>query len=98
MDRSSSRPLKVGLGLVPFDGMPGHEHRWANLVALARRAEAVGFDSLWVPDHLLFRDPGEAPIGAREACPPPWRPPSSPSPSARWSPPPSPDGVLDRWG
>ena len=67
MDRPQGRPLKIGLGLVPFDGMPGHEHRWANLVALARRAEAVGFDSLWVPDHLLFRHPGEEPVGAREA-------------------------------
>jgi alkanesulfonate monooxygenase SsuD/methylene tetrahydromethanopterin reductase-like flavin-dependent oxidoreductase (luciferase family) len=67
MARSQARPLKVGLGLVPFDGMPGHAHRWEHLVALARRAEAVDFDSLWVPDHLLFRDPGEEPIGTREA-------------------------------
>jgi probable F420-dependent oxidoreductase len=66
MDRPC-RPLKVGLGLVPFDGMPGHAHRWTNLVALARRAEAVGFDSIWVPDHLLFRHPGQESIGTREA-------------------------------
>src|SRR5688500_2342468 len=67
VDGARARPLKVGLTLVPFDAMPGHALRWADLVALARRAEAVGFDSVWVPDHLLFRRPGEAPVGAREA-------------------------------
>jgi len=28
---------------------------------MARHIEDVGFDSLWVPDHLLFRWPGEPP-------------------------------------
>jgi alkanesulfonate monooxygenase SsuD/methylene tetrahydromethanopterin reductase-like flavin-dependent oxidoreductase (luciferase family) len=67
MDRSPARPLKIGLVLVPFEGMTGHAHRWADLVALARRAEAIGFDSVWIPDHLIFRNPGEEPMGAREA-------------------------------
>jgi alkanesulfonate monooxygenase SsuD/methylene tetrahydromethanopterin reductase-like flavin-dependent oxidoreductase (luciferase family) len=67
MDRPSSRPLKVGVTLVPFEGMPAQAYRWANLVALAKRAEAVGFDSIWVPDHLLFRMPEEEPEGALEA-------------------------------
>ena len=38
-------------GTIP-DGMP----RWSDLKNLAQRAEAVSFDSLWVPDHLLFQD------------------------------------------
>ncbi len=35
--------------------------RWPEYVTLARAAEAVGFDSLWVGDHLLYRDPERAP-------------------------------------
>ena len=34
---------------------------------MARRAEDVGFDSLWVGDHLLYRDHGEEPKGPWEA-------------------------------
>jgi probable F420-dependent oxidoreductase len=34
---------------------------------MARAAEEVGFDSLWVGDHLLFRDPGLPPRGPWEA-------------------------------
>ena len=29
--------------------------RWAELADLSRTAEAVGFDAIWVPDHLLYR-------------------------------------------
>src|SRR5262245_7636333 len=29
--------------------------RWADIAAMARRAEEVGFDSLWLVDHLLSR-------------------------------------------
>lgn len=48
------RPLKVGLHL------PEIERRapWTEIVAMARLAEEVGFDSIWMPDHLLFRYPG----------------------------------------
>jgi alkanesulfonate monooxygenase SsuD/methylene tetrahydromethanopterin reductase-like flavin-dependent oxidoreductase (luciferase family) len=38
MVQTPSRPLKVGL----------HLPHWADLAALARQAEAVDFDSLWV--------------------------------------------------
>lgn len=40
-------------------GMRDGAMGWAEIAALARRAEAVGFDSFWVPDHLLFRFEGE---------------------------------------
>jgi probable F420-dependent oxidoreductase len=50
------RPLRVGIQLpeaervVPID----------EYLAMARAAEAVGFDSIWLGDHLLYRDePGE---------------------------------------
>ena len=53
------RPLQVGLGLDTLglmtpDAMP---QRWPDLLALARRAEEAGFDSLWIPDHLILRTP-----------------------------------------
>ena len=40
---------------------------WAELVEMARGAEAVGFDSLWVGDHLLYRNRGEQARGPWEA-------------------------------
>jgi len=33
----------------------GETLRWAELLAMAQTAEAVGFDSLWLADHLLMR-------------------------------------------
>ncbi len=29
--------------------------RWSDLLSMARQAERVGFDSLWLIDHLLIR-------------------------------------------
>ena len=39
--------------------MNGNTARWADFLAMARTAEAVGFDSLWVTDHLLHRKDAE---------------------------------------
>src|SRR5262245_48776436 len=46
--------LKIGM-YVPFSErqMQGETPGWADIMAMAQRAEAVGFDSLWVPDHLI---------------------------------------------
>jgi alkanesulfonate monooxygenase SsuD/methylene tetrahydromethanopterin reductase-like flavin-dependent oxidoreductase (luciferase family) len=50
------RPLKVGINLPATEGaLEGTTARWADLFAIASQAEALGFDSLWVPDHLLVR-------------------------------------------
>lgn len=50
------RPLKVGINLPIVEGaMVGKTASWADLFAFAQQAEALGFDSLWVPDHLLLR-------------------------------------------
>lgn len=56
-----ARPLKVGIQLPEVERVV----RWPELLDMARAAEQVGFDSLWVGDHLLYRD---------EALPPraPW--------------------------
>src|SRR5438105_300941 len=57
------RPLRVGVQLPEVE----REVRWPELRDMARMAEAVGFDSLWVGDHLIFRDPGISPRGPWEA-------------------------------
>jgi alkanesulfonate monooxygenase SsuD/methylene tetrahydromethanopterin reductase-like flavin-dependent oxidoreductase (luciferase family) len=33
--------------------------RWPEYVAMARAAEDVGFDSIWLGDHLLYREEGQ---------------------------------------
>jgi alkanesulfonate monooxygenase SsuD/methylene tetrahydromethanopterin reductase-like flavin-dependent oxidoreductase (luciferase family) len=50
------RPLAVGLILPHWtDSLAGQTPRWADMVAVARAAEAAGFDSLWVFDTFLWR-------------------------------------------
>jgi probable F420-dependent oxidoreductase len=63
MNDSSSRPgrpCNIGVILPLFeDGLNGKSPTWPDLVEFARVAEDIGFDSLWVPDHLvLIEDPG----------------------------------------
>lgn len=58
-----SHRLKVGIQLPEVE----REVRWPELRDMARTAEQVGFDSLWVGDHLLFRDPGLPPRGPWES-------------------------------
>jgi len=48
---TSTRPLRVGVQLPEVE----REVRWPEYVEMAKRAEAVGFDSLWLGDHLLYR-------------------------------------------
>src|SRR3970040_2007006 len=56
-------PLKVGVQLPEVE----REVRWPELRDMSRAAEQAGFDSLWVGDHLLFRDPDLPPRGPWEA-------------------------------
>lgn len=55
------RPLSLGLYLPNGDGyMGGGLETWPAILEMAQAAEAVGFDSVWVADHMLFRfDDGE---------------------------------------
>ena len=46
--------MRVGIQLPEVE----REVRWPEYVAMARAAEEVGFDSLWVGDHLLYRGDG----------------------------------------
>jgi probable F420-dependent oxidoreductase len=58
-----TRPLRVGVQLPEVE----REVRWPELVSMALRAEAVGFDSVWVGDHYLYRDDGGPERGPWEA-------------------------------
>lgn len=52
---ASGRPFKVGVFVPHFEEpWSGRTIGWDQIAAIAREAEAVGFDSFWLPDHLLF--------------------------------------------
>ena len=51
-----SRPLKVGVQLPEVERVV----RWPELLSMARRIEDVGYDAVWIGDHLLYRWPGVA--------------------------------------
>jgi alkanesulfonate monooxygenase SsuD/methylene tetrahydromethanopterin reductase-like flavin-dependent oxidoreductase (luciferase family) len=51
-----SRPLKVGVQLPEVEYQP----RWSELAGMARLAEDIGLDSIWVGDHYLFRSDGRS--------------------------------------
>ncbi len=62
-----NRPLKVGLMFPDTEReFGGGTARWADLLAMAKLAEDVGFDSIWVSDHLIFRFEGKEPQGIWE--------------------------------
>lgn len=58
-----SRPLSVGIQLPEVE----RDVRWPEYAAMARACEQVGFDSIWVGDHLLYRDDGGPERGPWEA-------------------------------
>ncbi len=50
------RPCKVGVFLPIVEGqMDGATPHWSDVAAMAQRAEEIGLDSVWIPDHLIFR-------------------------------------------
>ncbi|MGH8914301.1 MAG: LLM class flavin-dependent oxidoreductase [Acidimicrobiia bacterium] len=55
--------IKVGVQLPEVE----REVRWAEIRDMARTAEAVGLDSLWLGDHLLFRSSQTGDRGPWEA-------------------------------
>jgi probable F420-dependent oxidoreductase len=58
-----TRPCKVGVQLPEVERFVP----WPDYLDLARRAEAVGFDSIWVGDHLLYDLPDGSTRGPYEA-------------------------------
>jgi alkanesulfonate monooxygenase SsuD/methylene tetrahydromethanopterin reductase-like flavin-dependent oxidoreductase (luciferase family) len=57
------RPLKVGVQLPEVE----RDVRWAELLDMVRAAEDLGYDSVWVGEHLLYRWPDREPRGPWEA-------------------------------
>lgn len=47
-----TRPLKIGVQLPEVE----YDYSWPQLKEMARVAEAIGLDSIWLGDHLLYRD------------------------------------------
>ncbi|HLX35737.1 MAG TPA: LLM class flavin-dependent oxidoreductase [Candidatus Limnocylindrales bacterium] len=47
----ANRPLRVGIQLPEVE----REVRWPEYLAMAKAAEDVGFDTIWLGDHLLYR-------------------------------------------
>src|SRR5574338_1715084 len=58
-----TRPLKVGVQLPEVERVV----RWPELREMILTAERIGLDSIWVGDHLLYRDDGLPPRGPWEA-------------------------------
>lgn len=58
-----TRPLKVGIQLPEVE----REVRWPELLDMTRAIEDLGFDSVWVGEHLLYRWADRPPRGPWEA-------------------------------
>src|SRR5215207_9358773 len=57
------RPLKIGVQLPEVE----REVRWPELLDMIRAIEDLGFDSIWLGEHLLYRWPDLEPRGPWEA-------------------------------
>ncbi len=59
------RPLKIGVQLPEVE----YPYTWPQLAGMARIAEDIGLDSIWLGDHLMYRypDPNQPPRGPFEA-------------------------------
>ncbi len=59
----AGRPLKVGVQLPEIERVAP----WPDMKRMATTAEALGYDSIWLGDHLLYRNEGDTPKGPWEA-------------------------------
>jgi alkanesulfonate monooxygenase SsuD/methylene tetrahydromethanopterin reductase-like flavin-dependent oxidoreductase (luciferase family) len=60
---ATGRPLKVGIQLPEVE----REVRWSELLDMTHAVEDLGFDSVWVGEHLLYRWPDRPARGPWEA-------------------------------
>jgi alkanesulfonate monooxygenase SsuD/methylene tetrahydromethanopterin reductase-like flavin-dependent oxidoreductase (luciferase family) len=60
--------VRVGtiLPIAEGDG-PGRTPTWKEILQFARRADAIGVDSIWVFDHMFSNEPGTPPRGLHKA-------------------------------
>jgi alkanesulfonate monooxygenase SsuD/methylene tetrahydromethanopterin reductase-like flavin-dependent oxidoreductase (luciferase family) len=63
MTTMTGRPLRVGIQLPEVE----REVRWTELLDMTRAIEDLGFDSVWVGEHLLYRWEDRPPRGPWEA-------------------------------
>ncbi|MEO5964002.1 MAG: LLM class flavin-dependent oxidoreductase [Candidatus Limnocylindrales bacterium] len=56
-------PVKIGLNLPTWPRRDGTYASWPTMRRLAQSIEAMGVDTLWVPDHLLRTTPGRGTFG-----------------------------------
>jgi probable F420-dependent oxidoreductase len=60
--------IRLGLNLPYAEGsMAGLTPGWPDILAMAQAAETVGFDAVWISDHVGFGDPAGEWTGAWEA-------------------------------
>jgi alkanesulfonate monooxygenase SsuD/methylene tetrahydromethanopterin reductase-like flavin-dependent oxidoreductase (luciferase family) len=59
----TDRPIRVGIQLPEVE----REVRWPELLDMVRAIEGLGFDSVWVGEHLLYRWTDRPPRGPWEA-------------------------------
>jgi probable F420-dependent oxidoreductase len=58
-----TRPIRVGVQLPEVE----REVRWPEILDMARAVDDLGFDGIWVGEHLLYRWPERPPRGPWEA-------------------------------
>jgi probable F420-dependent oxidoreductase len=58
-----TRPVRVGIQLPEVE----REVRWPELLDMARAIEDLGYNAIWVGEHLLYRWPDREPRGPWEA-------------------------------
>lgn len=60
--------MRIGV-MLPMTGSdgPGRAPTWAEMLAFAAHAEAIGLDSVWICDHLLFRPGKDTEVGVHES-------------------------------
>src|SRR5438067_10773188 len=60
MQTTPQQRMKIGIVLDIGEGsLEGRTPTFRDLRGMAQVAEQVGFDSLWLADHLLYRRPGQ---------------------------------------
>src|SRR5215471_12993973 len=68
MQTTPQQRMKIGVVLdLSEDSLDGRTPTFRDLREMAVIAEQVGFDSLWLADHLLYRFPNQPDSGPWEA-------------------------------
>jgi alkanesulfonate monooxygenase SsuD/methylene tetrahydromethanopterin reductase-like flavin-dependent oxidoreductase (luciferase family) len=62
MTAQRGRPFKIGVQLPEVEWVAP----WSDIKAMAQTAEAIGLDSVWFGEHLLYHYPGTEPRGPWE--------------------------------